>query len=150
MAAFAERIHNWHVNHGHTSDENTYSRCRRGKRADLGNVFFRSGWEANVARIFVLSGIRWDYEPHRFRFADEGDDILSYCPDFYLPDLDIWVEVKGWMDEKSIRRLEKFMDYYPEQYEKLVLIDEKKYRMLESRLSSKISTWEYKRKKKEN
>ena len=32
------------------SSENSYSRCKRGRRSDIGEYFFRSAWEANIAR----------------------------------------------------------------------------------------------------
>ena len=52
---------------------------------------FRSRLEARWAIFFDAMGVNWSYEPEGFRL----DDGSLYLPDFYLPDLDICVEVKG-------------------------------------------------------
>lgn len=120
---------------------NAYSRCKGGFREDL-SQYFRSAWESNVARILNYLHIEWKYEFKRFNFLEEKSDVLSYQPDFYLPDVDKWIEVKGWMDVKSKKRLELFNKYYPQESSKLVLIDEKEYRLLEKEYSKLINNWE--------
>ena len=52
---------------------------------------FRSRLEARWAVFFDEAGIKYEYEPEGF---DLGDGLF-YLPDFYLPDEDTWVEVKG-------------------------------------------------------
>lgn len=54
-------------------------------------IQFRSRTEARWAVAFDRLGIRWQYEPEGYSF--DGQD--AYLPDFLLPDLDLWVEVKG-------------------------------------------------------
>lgn len=51
---------------------------------------FRSRLEARWAVFFDELGIVWEYEK-------EGYDIegIRYLPDFWLPDLDCWIEIKG-------------------------------------------------------
>lgn len=51
---------------------------------------FRSRLEARWAVFFDHMGIRWDYEPEGFEAYGQ-----RYLPDFRLPELDTWVEVKG-------------------------------------------------------
>ena len=58
-------------------------------------------------------------------------------------EVDIWVEVKGWMDEKSKIRLELFKKYFPEENKKLLLIDSKFYYKLEKIYKPIITNWEY-------
>lgn len=53
---------------------------------------FRSRLEARWAKFFDLMGIAWDYEPEVF------DGPTRYLPDFWLPELNLWVEVKGSLD----------------------------------------------------
>lgn len=55
---------------------------------------FRSRLEAKWACFFDAVGISWLYEP-------EGFELPSgrYLPDFWLPDLGMWVEVKGRLPE---------------------------------------------------
>jgi len=53
--------------------------------------FFRSRIEARWAVWFNTLHIPYRYEPEGF---DLGDGVY-YLPDFYLPTLELWVEVKG-------------------------------------------------------
>ena len=108
---------------------NAYSRTKSGIRKDLGQ-YFRSAWEANIARILDYEDIEWEYECKRFFFKEEVDGVLSYQPDFYLPQFNKWIEVKGWMDEKSKIRLKLFAEQYPEENNNLILVDEKFYKDL--------------------
>lgn len=52
---------------------------------------FRSRLEARWAVFFDAMEICYEYEPEGFNL----DDNLSYLPDFYLPNLDAYFEVKG-------------------------------------------------------
>jgi len=47
--------------------------------------------EGVFAKDCEANGITWIYEPRRFKLS-----WCTYTPDFYLPEFDIWVEVKGW------------------------------------------------------
>ncbi len=52
---------------------------------------FRSRLEARWAVFFDVAGIKYEYEPEGY----ELEDGTRYLPDFYLPELDMHVEVKG-------------------------------------------------------
>lgn len=59
--------------------------------------------EGVFAQELDEAGIEWVYEPVGFR--------LSWCiyyPDFYLPEFDIWIEVKGWMTERAQEKIDSF------------------------------------------
>jgi hypothetical protein len=73
--------------------ETRYAGCR-----------FRSRLEARWAVFFDNLGVPWQYEPEGFDLKGKLDDALLehkwieggyYLPDFYLPTLDTWYEVKG-------------------------------------------------------
>src|SRR5262245_54186457 len=51
---------------------------------------FRSRTEARWAVFFDALGIKYDYEPEGYEI-----DGVWYLPDFYLPEMHIWVEIKG-------------------------------------------------------
>jgi hypothetical protein len=123
------------------NSSNPYSRTKSGKREDLNNTFFRSAWEANIARYFNYVGIKWQFEPKMFVFQDIKRGCVSYTPDFYLPDEDRWVEVKGWMDDKSKTKLNRFKKFYPEEYAKLEIISAKEYKEY-AKYSRLIPNWE--------
>lgn len=103
------------------------ARHKAGRRADLDNTYFRSSWEANMARYYNFAKIKWEYEPKIFYFEGIKRGTTSYTPDFYLPEEDRWVEVKGYMDDKSKVRLKRFAKYYPEEYNKLEIITKEEY-----------------------
>jgi len=51
---------------------------------------FRSRLEAKWAVYFDACGIKWEYEKEGFNLLDG----TSYLPDFWLPEVKMWVEVK--------------------------------------------------------
>jgi hypothetical protein len=66
-------------------------------------VRFRSTLEADWAYNLDLLSISWQYEP-------EGVQLPSgecYRPDFYLPEISTWLEVKGPHDE----RVDKIVEF---------------------------------------
>jgi hypothetical protein len=118
-----------------------YSRARGGRRQDINNQYFRSSWEANIARYYNFMGIKWVYEPKQFIFESIKRGCISYTPDFYLPVEDKWVEIKGWMDDKSKTKLARFKKYYPQEYEKLEIIGSKEYKEFK-KYEKIIPNWE--------
>ena len=122
--------------------ENPYSRARGGKRKDLNDIYFRSAWEANIARYYNFINVKWEFEPKTFIFKNITRGSVSYTPDFYLPEEDKWVEVQGWMDGKSKTKLSRFKKQYPEEYKKLQLITEKEYKEIKRKVAPFIKNWE--------
>lgn len=51
---------------------------------------FRSRLEARWAVFFDALGVRWEYEKEGYELGAAG----RYLPDFWLPDLECWVEIK--------------------------------------------------------
>jgi hypothetical protein len=89
-----------------------------GRRKDLDH-FFRSSWESNFCRYLIYKGIRWEYEPKVFVFEKIKHGTVSYLPDFYLPDLDIYVEVKGQLTKQGKTALVRMKKFYPVQFAKI-------------------------------
>jgi hypothetical protein len=52
--------------------------------------FFRSRTEARWAVFFNAIGIKYEYEKEGFKL-EHG----CYLPDFWLPEIDCWIEIKG-------------------------------------------------------
>lgn len=65
--------------------------------------YFRSNWEIAFVKFCEKNNLRYYYEPKKFVF-----DTISYIPDFYLPDWNMWVEVKGYWDKKSLLKCSLF------------------------------------------
>ena len=50
--------------------------------------------ERELARLYDAHGIAWEYEPHTFVLERDPDGTVreAFTPDFYLPELDLYVE----------------------------------------------------------
>jgi anti-anti-sigma factor len=57
-------------------------------------VQFAHPVERALAHIFDRHGIAWCYEPHTFVLERDEDGVVrqAFTPDFFLPDLDLYVE----------------------------------------------------------
>lgn len=62
-------------------------------------TWFRSSLEADWAATMHSLSLEWLYEPEKFRLPENG----WYLPDFYLPKIGTWIEVKG----ENVPRVEK-------------------------------------------
>ena len=79
---------------------------------------FAHASEAEMARILDFYAVRWEYEPHVFPILWnlEGEVIESFSPDFYLPDLDVYLEMttlKQRLVRKKNRKLRRLRELYP-------------------------------------
>jgi hypothetical protein len=94
-----------------------------GKRIKYKNILMRSTWEAAYAKWLDKQGIQWQYEPKTF---DLGK--TTYTPDFYLPETDTYVEIKGrWRDDAK----KKFKMFQKKYYSmNIILLKEKELRQL--------------------
>lgn len=80
----------------------------KSKPTEYKGIQFRSKLEAQVAYFFDQCGVPWQYEPDRL-----GDGDKEYNPDFYLPETDDYVEVKGERPgyEKEILKARSFVSF---------------------------------------
>ena len=80
---------------------------------------FAHGSEAEMARILDFYDVRWEYEPRTFPILWnlDGDVVESFSPDFYLPDLDLYLEMttlKQRLVRKKNRKLRRLRELYPD------------------------------------
>ena len=71
-----------------------------------------------MARILDFYAVRWEYEPHTFPILWnlDGDVVESFSPDFYLPDLDLYLEMttlRQKLVRKKNRKLRRLRELYP-------------------------------------
>ena len=79
---------------------------------------FAHASEAEMARILDFYAVRWEYEPHTFPILwnFEGDVVESFAPDFYLPDLSLYLEMttlRQRLVRKKNRKLRRLRELYP-------------------------------------
>jgi len=84
------------------------------KRTKVSNILYRSQYEANQAKILIKEKINFEYETKILEFAEPlrggtcldcgGSSVAKsriYTPDFYFPDTNIFVELKGKFDSAT-------------------------------------------------
>lgn len=88
---------------------------------------FRSRLEARWAVFFDAAGIKYEYEPEGF----VGYLGVKYLPDFFLPEFDIYAEVKGSDEqlEEDWEKIDGVIDYgqSPISHKGLIILGEIPY-----------------------
>lgn len=127
------------------------------RRPDLNNVFFRSKWEANIARwlnhLIEMEEVEsWEYEPDEFEFPVKRGKCKFYKPDFCVvynisqeggapPKQDIhYLEVKGHLTAESKTKLSRMKRYFPDV--KVEIIEKAAYASIEKDACRIIAGWE--------
>ena len=86
---------------------------------------FATRTELEAAKLFDYHRIAWEYEPRTFILdQDERGNILeAFTPDFYLPDLGLFIEVtemKQSLVTAKNRKVRKMREKYPDLHIKLL------------------------------
>jgi hypothetical protein len=87
--------------------------------ASVPSVPFAHASEAEMSRILDFYAVRWEYEPHTFPILWnlDGGVVESFSPDFYLPDLDLYLEMttlRQRLVRKKNRKLRRLRELYPD------------------------------------
>ena len=80
---------------------------------------FAHASEEELARILDYYQVRWKYEPRTvpILWNLDGKVVESFAPDFYLPELDMYVELttlKQSLVRKKNRKLRRLRELYPD------------------------------------
>jgi hypoxanthine phosphoribosyltransferase len=80
---------------------------------------FAHASEAELARILDYYGVAWQYEPRTFPILwnPDGKVVESFSPDFYLPELELYVELttlKQSLVRRKNRKLRRLRELYPD------------------------------------
>ncbi len=83
------------------------------------NIIFAHESEKEFAKILDFYRIKWEYEPKTFTLEWDEKDIplLSFTPDFYLNELDLYIELTTLNQKlvtKKNRKIKKIRELYPE------------------------------------
>lgn len=124
-------------------------RGKGGIRKDIGH-YVRSRWEANICRIYNLHKRPYEYEKYRFTVDVDGSQ-MTYSPDLYLPDKDLYIEIKGharsareWICEcdACLKCKKKMMSFKKIFKHRIILIGRLEYHRLKKIFSGAINEWE--------
>jgi len=74
--------------------------------------------EAEFAQILDFYGVKWDYEPTSFPTEWDGDRVVEmFTPDFYLPQMDLYIELttlKQSLVTRKNRKLRRVRELNPD------------------------------------
>ncbi|MBA7642583.1 hypothetical protein ES703_50281 [subsurface metagenome] len=103
------------------------------RQADM--TAFAHASEEEFAQILNFYSIEWVYEPRSFPLKWDGDRVTEmFTPDFYLPSLDLYIEIttlKQGLVTKKNRKLRQLQQLYPEV--KIMLLHKNEYYRLLAR-----------------
>ena len=85
---------------------------KKGAETVYRGIRYRSRWEVYVAKLLLYSDIHFLYEHKRFFLTR----FLSYLPDFYLPSMGLYLEVKGSLSKKDKTILSIFSKFHRIKY----------------------------------
>jgi hypoxanthine phosphoribosyltransferase len=74
--------------------------------------------EAEIAGLLDYYGVGWEYEPRTFVLERDldGRPTVSFAPDFYLPDYDLYLEIttiKPSLINRKNRKIRMLREAYP-------------------------------------
>lgn len=72
-----------------------------------GAVHLHSNWELETAKALDVSCFHWVRPSNWFKYQDQEGQTRRYQPDFYLPELDLYIEVKPYCPPKQQWKLEQ-------------------------------------------
>lgn len=91
--------------------QSTAGRTRKIKYSSsiAGNILVDGSWELAVAKYLDMLQLQWIRNTARFKYHNTITDKSStYCPDFYVKDWDIYIEVKGYQTELDLCKWSQF------------------------------------------
>jgi len=112
-------------------------RSKSGFREDI-NHFVRSAWEANICRVLKYNNKNYEYESKNCRF--DLDELGIIIIDLFIPEDNLYIEVKGRLEEKSKLKMKRLIAKYPDL--NLKVIDGEVYKDIKNRYCLLVKGWE--------
>ncbi len=93
-----------------------FGKVSHGKHIKYKNIWMLSTWEYKFAFFLDCSGINWQYEPKAFDLRN-----TTYTPDFYIPEWNCYIEIKGWWRDDAKKKFGLFRYKYPKKNIKVLM-----------------------------
>ena len=94
------------------------------KGAYYNGIYMRSTYEIKYAKYLDNNHIKYKYEPNTFEVEYTYQGIKkegTYTPDFYLPETNEYIEIKGWWRGYAKPKFEAFKEQYKDIKIKLLM-----------------------------
>ena len=83
-------------------------------RKDGSVVLMDSTWEVMMATRLDELEINWERDPKmKLEYRTRGGRKRNYIPDFYLPELDLYIEVKGYWTDAARHKMKDIIKRNP-------------------------------------
>lgn len=82
-------------------------------------TWMRSFWEIAFAYFLDLSRYKYLYESKTFNLGN-----TTYTPDFYIPEWDLYIEIKGYWRKDAKKKFKLFKKLYPKVGIKVIMQEE--------------------------
>jgi len=110
---------NWHL---------SFSKSRT---FEYKGIKFQGLWEVKFAKYLDNKNVKWE-RPHKtYKYIFENENH-RYLPDFYLPEYNLYIEIKGYPTKRDFSKWEQFTDnldiYFGDDLYNLGIIDSYKDR----------------------
>ena len=107
--------------------KNSGGRC---KWFPINGVSVQGTWERNIALKLTDLSVRWERPKlNQDIWKYELDGVIkSYTPDFYLPDYNCWLEIKGFWWGNDLEKMRIVKETYPNR--KIIIIENKEYKQI--------------------
>jgi hypothetical protein len=112
-----------------------------------GRIAMRSTWEILYAEFLDKEGYNWQFEKKWFPVGKGPWKGTTYLPDFYVPEIDTYVEIKGEWKNKSAdgkfwrngakAKVAEFRKRFPEK--QLIVIDNAEFAKVERAMGKTIA-----------
>lgn len=77
--------------------------CGRTKSIEYNGIKLNGNWELHTVKWLDSNNINWIRNSKYFEYFWNGK-IHKYFPDFYLPEYDIYLEIKGYQRDRDIQK----------------------------------------------
>lgn len=100
------------------------NRGGRSKWYDVSGQRVQGTWERDIGQKLTELGVLWMKVRTSWRYTMDGK-IRHYTPDFFLPNEEVYLEIKGywWGDDK--RKMDIVQQQYPEK--KIIVIEKSEF-----------------------
>ena len=97
-----------------TKKKKLWSKQSEYTRKDGSVVLMDSTWEVIMATRLDELEIIWERDPNmKLEYRTRGGRKRNYIPDFYLPDLDLYIEVKGYWTDAARHKMKDIIKRNP-------------------------------------
>ncbi len=73
------------------------------------NVYFDSSWEVNFVKYLENKNVIWERPKKCFKYHF-NNGIHNYYPDLYLPEYNLYIEIKGQPNERDYEKWNQFTE----------------------------------------